>query len=265
MAYESTDFKCHYIIFNDFLRLMISVIALQYHYPRKLISMAEFLTTSGTSHHIENIIMEAKQKLLLVSPYLKLSKTLHERLKDASERGVQIKIIYGKDELKPNESNSLAGLKSVELYYFENLHAKCYFNETRMVITSMNMYEFSEKTNREMGVLIDATQDKALFQKAVEETGSIIKSSEDISLRKTERRYYQESINTQRNMPKMGYCIRCETRINFNPSKPYCNDCYMIWSQFENPFYEENVCHSCGEFDMSTMEKPLCSDCHRKN
>jgi len=67
--------------------------------------MAEFLTTSGTSHHIENIIMEAKQKLLLVSPYLKLSKTLHERLKDASERGVKIKIIYGKDELKPNESN----------------------------------------------------------------------------------------------------------------------------------------------------------------
>jgi len=227
--------------------------------------MAEFLTTSGTSHHIENIIMEAKQKLLLVSPYLKLSKTLHERLKDASERGVQIKIIYGKDELKPNESNSLAGLKSVELYYFENLHAKCYFNETRMVITSMNMYEFSEKTNREMGVLIDATQDKALFQKAVEETGSIIKSSEDISLRKTERRYYQESINTQRNMPKMGYCIRCEARITFNADKPYCPDCYMIWSNFSNPHYKEAVCHSCGEFNSSTMEKPLCYNCYSNN
>jgi HKD family nuclease len=111
--------------------------------------MAEFLTTSGTSHHIENIIMEARQKLFLVSPYLKLSKTLHERLKDASDKGVKIKIIYGKDELKPNESSSLAKLKNVELYYFENLHAKCYFNEIKMVITSMNMYEFSEKTNRE--------------------------------------------------------------------------------------------------------------------
>jgi hypothetical protein len=37
--------------------------------------MAEFLITSGTSHHIENIIMDAKKKLFLVSPYLQLSKT----------------------------------------------------------------------------------------------------------------------------------------------------------------------------------------------
>ncbi len=117
--------------------------------------MADFLTTSGTSHHIENIIMDAKAKLVLVSPYLKLSKTFFERLKDASGKGVSIKIVYGKDELKPNERNSLAELKNAELFYFQNLHAKCFFNESKMVITSMNMYEFSEKTNREMGILID--------------------------------------------------------------------------------------------------------------
>lgn len=116
--------------------------------------MAEFLTTSGTSHELENIIIDSKKKLTLVSPYLQLSKTFHQRLKDASNRGVKIVIIYGKDELKPNERNSLAELRNVELYYFENLHAKCYFNEDRMIITSMNMYEFSEKNNREMGVLI---------------------------------------------------------------------------------------------------------------
>ena len=221
--------------------------------------MPEFLTTSGTSHQLENIIMEAKQKLFLVSPYLKLSKTLYERLKDASERGVKIKIIYGKDELKPNESNSLAGLKNVELLFFENLHAKCYFNETKMVITSMNIYEFSEKTNREMGVLIDAAKDTDLFQKAANETGSIIKSSEIISLIKTERNYYQEPTATgsKKTTPKMGYCIRCENRISFDPGKPYCSDCYFTWSQFENPQYEESVCHSCGEFGSTSMEKPL--------
>ena len=226
--------------------------------------MAEFLTTSGTSHHIENIIMDAKQKLSLVSPYLKISKTLHERLKDSSERGVKIKIIFGKDELKPNESNSLASLKNVELYYFENLHAKCYFNETRMVITSMNMYEFSEKTNREMGVLIDAVNDPTLFQKALDETTSIIKSSEIISLNKTERKFYHEAASSDKNIPKMGYCIRCEARIPFNTDKPYCGDCYMIWSQFENPVYEENVCHSCGEFNSSTMAKPICYNCYKR-
>ena len=86
--------------------------------------MAEFLTTNGTSLQIENIIIDAKTKLILVSPYLQLSKTLYERLKDASNRNVIIKIIYGKDELKPNEKNSLAELKNVEIYFFENLHAK---------------------------------------------------------------------------------------------------------------------------------------------
>src|SRR5688572_30369139 len=129
--------------------------------------MADFLTTSGISYQIENIIVEAKNKLVLVSPFLQLSKTLFERLKDASNKGVAIKIIYGKDQLKPNEQDSLADLKNVELYFFENLHAKCYFNEAKMVITSMNMYEFSEKTNREMGVFIDRQKDKELFEKAV--------------------------------------------------------------------------------------------------
>ena len=128
--------------------------------------MAEFLTTNGISYQIENIIIDAKSKLFLVSPFLQLSKTLFERLKDASNKGVKIKIIYGKDDLKPNEKNSLAELTNVELYYFQNLHAKSYFNEFKMVITSMNMYEFSEKNNREMGVLIDAVNDKLLYEKA---------------------------------------------------------------------------------------------------
>lgn len=83
--------------------------------------MAEFLTTAGVSHHIENIILDAKTKLVLVSPYLQLSKTLYERLKDCSEHGVPITIVYGKDELNPSQHSSLSELKTVSLYYFDNL------------------------------------------------------------------------------------------------------------------------------------------------
>ena len=230
--------------------------------------MAEFLTTNGTSYNIENIIIEAKSKLVLVSPYLQISKTFYERLKDASNKNVAIKIIYGKDELKPNEKNSLAELKNVELFYFQNLHAKCYFNENKMVITSMNMYEFSEKTNREMGVLINRSTDKELFEKAVAETLSILQSSEPIPLKKAERQTAQQikpTINGQ-SKPKYqnqlrGYCIRCETRIDYNPSKPYCSDCFSIWAQYENPDYTENVCHRCGEYDETSMNKPQDKDC----
>lgn len=232
--------------------------------------MAEFLTTNGTSYNIENIIIEAKNRLVLISPYLQLSKTFYERLKDASNRNVRVTIVYGKDELKPNEKNSLAELKNVELKYFQNLHAKCYLNESKMVITSMNMYEFSEKTNREMGVLIENTKDKELFEKALAEVKSILESAEGIPLQKTERNKEIKSIENKHsnNKPKYqskprGYCIRCEERIDLNPTRPYCGDCFSIWAQYENPDYEENVCHMCGEYADTSMNKPLDFDCYK--
>lgn len=233
--------------------------------------MADFLTTNGTSYRIETIIIEAKKTLTLFSPYLQLSKTFYERLKDASNRKVNIRIIYGKDELKPNEKNSLAELENIELYYFENLHAKCYFNETDMVITSMNMYEFSEKNNREMGVHITKQNDSSLYGNATNEATSIIQSSEIIQLTKTNRQLKKENKsqastkNKQTDKkPKRGYCIRCETRIPYDIEKPYCWECFSIWSQFENLEYEENVCHSCGEFGESKMLKPVCYSCYKK-
>jgi phosphatidylserine/phosphatidylglycerophosphate/cardiolipin synthase-like enzyme len=232
--------------------------------------MAEFLTTNGTSYHIEKIITGASKKLVLVSPYLQISKTFYQRLSDASKRNVSIKIIYGKDELKPNEKNSLAELKNLELLYFENLHAKCYFNEQEMVITSMNMYEFSEKNNREMGVFVTRINDKGLFDNAVNETLSIIQSSEIIQLSKTKRKLFQpnnkNSNGTDKKIkPKRGYCIRCEERITYNVEKPYCRECFATWSQFENSEYEENVCHSCGEFESTSMYKPECYECYKEN
>ncbi|TBN04794.1 hypothetical protein EYD45_05910 [Hyunsoonleella flava] len=232
--------------------------------------MAEFLTTNGTSYHIEKIITGANKKLILVSPYLQISKTFYERLLDASKRNVSIKIIYGKDELKPNEKNSLAELKNLELLYFENLHAKCYFNEQEMVITSMNMYEFSEKNNREMGVFVTRNNDKNLFDNAVNETLSIIQSSEIIQLSKTKRKLFQPKTKNSNGInkkakPKRGYCIRCEERIEYDVEKPYCWDCFATWSQFENPEYEENVCHSCGEFESTSMIKPECYECYKEN
>ncbi len=132
------------------------------------------------------------------------------------------------------------------------------------------MYEFSEKNNREMGVLIDRSTDKELFDKAVNETHSIIQSSEQIALRKAARNFTQERIGSsqkQTTYPKTvrGYCIRCEARIDYDPNRPYCGDCYSIWAQYENPDYQENVCHRCGEYEQSTMNRPQCYSCYTES
>ncbi len=229
--------------------------------------MAKFLTTKGTSHHLEDIIIGASKELFLVSPYLQISKTFLERLKDASRRGVNIKIVYGKNNLKEDQLNNLQTLKNMQLYFSENLHAKCYFNESEMVITSMNMYEFSEQNNREMGIFIERSNDKELYVSAVKETLSIIGSAEEIKVKKS---YIKEVNNyskpkSQENKKNKGFCIRCVDEIKHNPESPYCTDCFSSWDRWGNQDYIENVCHKCGKEENTSMSKPECYNCYRYN
>ncbi|MBN2747561.1 MAG: phospholipase D family protein [Bacteroidales bacterium] len=139
--------------------------------------MAKFLTTVGNSYYIEQIIINAKKNLTLVTPYLQLSKNLTERIIDADKRGVQITFIYGKSSLSDAEKRKLSSLNNIQIFYFKDLHAKCYHNEDSMIISSMNLYEFSERNNREMGILAERETDGEIFNDAIREIESIINSS----------------------------------------------------------------------------------------
>lgn len=226
--------------------------------------MAEFLTTSGIAHHLENIITGAKKKVVLISPYLKISKTFLERLKDANDKRVNIIIIYGKDELRNDELKNLTDLHRVELHYFENLHAKCYYNEEKMIVTSMNMYEFSEKNNREMGILIDANSDKQIYDKAIAEAESILKASKILPNKFQTNPYKRDYPKKHEVILPKSYCIRCKEQLNYiDLTKPFCKECYYSWAEYENPFYVENYCLLCGKEYPSTMDKPVCKKCYK--
>lgn len=218
--------------------------------------MAKFLTTLGVSSKIEEIMIEAQSSIYLVSPFLQISRTFFERLVEASSRNVHITIVYGKDELNPNEYKLLENIKNIKLFYLNNLHAKCYFNESKMVITSMNMYEYSEKNNREMGVFIDKNNDQSLFDNAKKETLSIIKLAQPSNT--TSYKISNNKISNQ------GYCIRCRCQIPLNPSRPYCLKCFSIWNQFQNPEFLEYNCHLCGNQNQSSMMRPVCYSCYQK-
>lgn len=139
--------------------------------------MAEFLRTTGISHNIEEIIINAKEKLVIVSPYLKLTENLFERLKEKDSEKIEITFIYGKSELNEYEKKKLYSLSNLNLYFYRNLHAKCYYNESEMLITSMNLHEFSERNNREMGILIKKENDIQIFKNAEQESISIKNAS----------------------------------------------------------------------------------------
>jgi len=234
--------------------------------------MAEFLTTHGTAFQIENVITGAKKRLTLVSPFLKLSTTLAERLQDAARRSVKITIVFGKKELEHEQEHLLAGLAGARLYFLPNLHAKCYFNEDRMVITSMNMYEFSEKHNREMGVLLEAGE--PAYANALREVDSIIAASEARSVgsaatpsertdHATEPFPVRASARSHRR--GSGVCIRCQSSIPRDPWRPLCGECYRVWSAFENADYQELWCHFCGRPAETSVNRPLCWTCYRSS
>lgn len=143
--------------------------------------MAFFLTTRGLSHNIEKVISEAKKKIFLITPYLKFSPTLYERLRHTSKKQIAITIIYGKTELTPSEETLLKELKC-NIYYKDNLHAKCYANEKSAIICSMNLYSYSEVHNEEMGILIDSISDKKAFLECTKNINIIVESAKPIRL-----------------------------------------------------------------------------------
>ncbi len=235
--------------------------------------MVDFLTTMQVASTIETIIRKAKAELNIVSPFLRVSDAFLERLIDADEREITIKIIFGKNELKNDELEKLKAIKNLELYYYENLHAKCYFNESMMVITSMNFHEYSQQRNREMGIKITKAMgsDRKVYDEAVEEVQSILKKSTlhsvkfpEIELQTSKKANSQPIRQKTKSYTQKGYCLRCREVIQLNPDKPYCYDCYKVWEEFENYDYLESYCHSCGKYEDTTMNKPLCYHCYKK-
>lgn len=144
--------------------------------------MAKFLNTSGTTYHLEEMIKNASDRLILISPYLKLNERVKELLEDKNRLKIDIRIVYGKSDLQPEEINWLKNLTFIRTSFCKNLHAKCYMNENECIITSLNLYEFSQINNNEMGILIARDADNQLYSDAYEEAQRIIRISEEVRM-----------------------------------------------------------------------------------
>jgi phosphatidylserine/phosphatidylglycerophosphate/cardiolipin synthase-like enzyme len=144
--------------------------------------MAKFLNTSATNYFLEELIKDAKDRLILISPFLKLNDRMKELLADKNRLKIDVRIVYGKSELQPEEINWLKELTYIRTSFCKNLHAKCYMNEELCIITSLNLYEFSQINNNEMGVLIRRTEDADLYKDAYEEAQRIIRISDEVRI-----------------------------------------------------------------------------------
>ncbi|MGA8848451.1 MAG: phospholipase D family protein [Dehalococcoidia bacterium] len=245
--------------------------------------MAVFLTTRGTTSELEKIINNAVDGVILISPFIKIPDSLFQNLKAADQRDVKISVVYGKRrELEPETLKRLAELRNAKLYFLENLHAKCYFNEKSMVITSLNLLDSSEVNNREMGILITRQEDEAVYNDAVKEARMIINLADRSNLNTQVAEQAEVRLQKQKESEKPksiwhrdlsdifstffgksnGFCIGCRTKIDFDEYRPYCPQCYGKWAQDKQK--KAKYCHECGRESITAINKPRCRSCYEK-
>lgn len=144
--------------------------------------MAKFLNTSATNYYLEELIKQTRERLIIISPFLKFNDRIKELLADKDRMKIDVRLVYGKSELAPQEINWLRSLEFVRTSFCQNLHAKCYVNEQAAIITSMNLYDFSQVNNNEMGVYIQREAEPDLYRETYDEAQRLIRVSEQIRL-----------------------------------------------------------------------------------
>ena len=232
--------------------------------------MAKFLNTTGVSYHLEELIKGTKERLILISPYLQLNDRIKEHIKNLNIQKRDIRIVYRENKLQLDENNWLESQIGVRTSINKNLHAKCYLNESEAIITSMNLYEFSQSYNNEMGIYISKAQDPELYNAAFEEAQRLLTISEEIRVTvkkvtadtptKIEKiKIESKSSNTKSFDKQTGFCIRTGVAIPFNLERPMSLPAFKSWSKYSDPTYAEKFCHFSGEPSNceTSLSKPI--------
>lgn len=225
--------------------------------------MATFLDTTGGSYHLEQIIKGAAERLVLISPFLQTNARIREFLDDRERLKIDIRVVYGKTDLAPDEMTWLRSKTGIRTSYCANLHAKCYVNERFALITSMNLYDFSQSNNNEMGILVDRDKEPDLYGSIWTEVQRLIRISEEI--RVSVERVPAEETSGRDSGSATGFCIGCRKSLPIDPTHPYCRDCYGTWKAKKDDRREEKHCHICGTANKSTLKRPACYECYKKH
>jgi len=243
--------------------------------------MVQFLTTSGLSAAIEDLIKNSKDRLYLISPFIQLSPILKREIQrlDASTSDIQIKIVCKKEEkmnINPEDLEFLQKLKNINILMLESLHAKCYINEKTAIVSSMNLLDVSQQKNWEMGFKIDSEKDPDVFldiKRYVDDIWGVgkpfqyaVKKIDDgSSIQKKSFGTSKVAVKTtSQQLPNKGFCIRCGAEVELNPFRPLCLKCYPIWAKTSDKANQEKYCHICGKDSKQSVEKPVCYPCYKK-
>lgn len=257
--------------------------------------MGKFVEGNTLNVAIEKLIDDAYEYLFLISPYIKLHSRLKDRLKaKLKDDKLKIVIVFGKNDgdyyksMPKEEFEFFAQFPNIEIKYEDRLHAKFYANQNSSLLSSMNLYDYSQNNNIEAGISLDSSN-QSFYGQAREYFNTVIENSRLLFRKEPQynksvmglKRTYDCSIITENQIesilhgkkitPKVtevskeGFCIRCGTTIDLKPTVPYCKKCYDSWKQYKNEEYTEKYCHICGKETKTNLVRPTCYSCFSAN
>jgi len=262
--------------------------------------MAEFITENDLNSALSDIFETADYELIVISPYIKL----HERIKSILKTKLKnpdlsITVVFGKNEnnvsksMSKNDFEFFKQFPNIQIRHEKRLHAKLYSNDYDVLITSMNLYDYSQDTNIESGI-IGSTSDKKIgkealkyFTRVMEQSELIfeknpvfeskllglsskyvkseitVDNSDDFYSNKTYKKVYKKRIlkseTRKSNDDNFGYCIRTGEKIPFDIKKPYTDKAFTSWNRYKDENYPEKYCHFSGEKSegMTSYKNPI--------
>jgi hypothetical protein len=236
-----------------------------------------FLHGSELNSEIEKIFSSAEKEIIIISPYIKL----HHRIKSILELKkespkIKIVVVYGKNENDKGQSmdndqvSFLTDFPNIEIRHEKNLHAKFYANENQCILTSMNLFDYSQNNNIEAGMLFEKNSMLGnvvnniindvnkpeyemikYFDRVVVQAHLLYQTEPNFERVLLINRYVDFKINVDKigvpDQQKKGYCIRTGVEIPFNPKMPFCEKSFKSWSKYGDENYPEKFCHYSGE------------------
>jgi len=126
--------------------------------------MARFLEGNDLNSELGKIFEQAEQQLILISPFIKLHDRFSSILRSKkNDPKLEIIVVFGKNEDKISKSMNYADFNffkdfpNIHIHYEKRLHAKYFANESSAILSSMNLYSYSQDNNIEAGVLTKAS------------------------------------------------------------------------------------------------------------
>jgi len=255
--------------------------------------MAKFITGNELNLELEKLFEKAEEYLLLMSPYVKLHTRFESALKTKKNLDrLKLIVVFGKNEQNPSKSINSNDLRffqdfpNVEIRYEKNLHAKYYASEKSAIITSMNLYDYSQNNNIESGILMENSfikgfssldeQAGTYFERVIDQADLLFMKipnyvdnsfglglSTKYSHSTVEVNRLGEVISKSRSLKSTvangGFCILTGKAIPFNILLPLNDKDYKVWKKTTDPKMKGKYCHFSGEEGVTSFEKPILS------